>query len=212
MPQDILWPFNPPSNRDKKGAGSLGELLRIRHVISVICFGSFFCYPPWSGAGTSSNICTMKCQTSPWVFCRTALIKRVSRIFTRNMSNDISWVSHFSSCLMQDLPSLCSGNFTIFLLVQGLIHFGIICLALMLPSKYCYKAGNHEACRYDREILKIEKIHLISDTNIMFIKWIWPPMSASLCSSVASHSLLSNGKSWWKKINGLSIQSPWFLF
>lgn len=27
----------------------------------------------------------------------------------------------------------------------------------MLPSKYCYKAGNHEACRYDREILKIKE-------------------------------------------------------
>ena len=95
IPQDILWPFNPPSNRDKRQrARSLWKLiLRISYCDQFRA--------PWSEAGTNQNMCTMKCQISPLVFCRTALIRRISRICTRNMSNDISWVSHFSRCLMQ---------------------------------------------------------------------------------------------------------------
>ena len=48
-----------------------------------------------------------------------------------------------SSCV-QTLSKwmLILGNFTIFLLLQSLVHFGIICMALMMPGKYCYKNGS----------------------------------------------------------------------
>ena len=36
-----------------------------------------------------------------------------------------------------------SGNFTIFLLVQSLLHLAITCLGLTYPSKYCYKDDPH---------------------------------------------------------------------
>ena len=49
-----------------------------------------------------------------------------------------------SSYCVQTLSKsmLILGNFTIFLLLQSLVHFGIICMALMMPEKYCYKNGS----------------------------------------------------------------------
>ena len=41
------------------------------------------------------------------------------------------------------------GNFTIFLLVQSVIHFGMVCFGLTHPSTYCYQGQGRETntCR-----------------------------------------------------------------
>ena len=53
---------------------------------------------------------------------------------------------------------LILGNFTIFLLLQALVHFGIFSMALMMPSKYCYNNGsvNKEEtnCRSEKVVKK----------------------------------------------------------
>ena len=38
------------------------------------------------------------------------------------------------------------GNFTIYLFIQSLLNFGIICLSLTVPNEYCY--SNSVKCRY----------------------------------------------------------------
>ena len=43
-----------------------------------------------------------------------------------------------------------AGNFTIFLLVQSVIHFGMVCFGLTHPSTYCYQgdeASQTNTCR-----------------------------------------------------------------
>ena len=43
--------------------------------------------------------------------------------------------------------SVTPGNFTIYLFIQSLLNFGIICLSLVLPNEYCYSHSSQN-CRY----------------------------------------------------------------
>ena len=47
-----------------------------------------------------------------------------------------------------------TGNFTIYLLVQSLLHFGVLCMALTMPSQYCYQSSNENNCR---QVLNLNK-------------------------------------------------------
>ena len=67
-----------------------------------------------------------------------------------------SFLYNFAKTITETIKFL--GNFTIFLLLQALVHFGIFCTALSMPSKYCYKNGSiddTDKCRLHIKIIKL---------------------------------------------------------
>ena len=62
------------------------------------------------------------------------------------MNKDTFWVSIILLLLTTTKNNhVVSGNFSIYLFIQSLINFGIICLGLTVPDEYCY---TNNKCRW----------------------------------------------------------------